>query len=471
MSTDYKNLKFQNTIKKKISISGIGLHTGLKSIATFKPASENSGIRFKRMDLDNCPEILADIDHVLDISRGTTIGQNSNKIHTVEHILAAVVGVQIDNILIELNCKEPPVMDGSSKPFVDILLKSGIQEQSAPRDELIIDKTITYSDPKRGVDIHVLPSDKFRVTFMTDYRIEALGTQYTAMYSIEDEFIEQYSSARTFCFFSEILSLKETGLIKGGSTDNAVVFLDRDVKKEEVQKIQKLFNIESNITIGKNGILNGEKLRFSNEPVRHKVLDLIGDFALLGMRIKGHVIAARSGHAANVELIKKIKSTYSKKMAEKRIHQKTLKTKFDIYEILQILPHRYPFLLIDRILDVEPGKVVHAIKNVTITEPFYQGHFPGQPIMPGVLILEAMTQAGGFLILNSIKNPETKLMYFSAVDKARFKKTVTPGDQVYFQVSLLKFRLGTCKLSGKAFVDNKLVASAEMMATVVDRKS
>ena len=471
MSTNYKKSKFQNTIKKKISISGIGLHTGLKSIATFKPASENSGIRFKRMDLDNCPEILADIDHVLDISRGTTIGQNNTKIHTVEHILAAVVGVQIDNILIELNCKEPPVMDGSSKPFVDILLKSGIQEQSAPRDELIIDKTITYSDPKRGVDIHVLPSDKFRVTFMTDYRIEALGTQYTAMYSIEDEFIDQYSSARTFCFFSEILSLKEAELIKGGSTDNAVVFLDRDVKKEEIQKIQKLFNIESNITIGKNGILNGEKLRFSNEPVRHKVLDLIGDFALLGMRIKGHVIAARSGHAANVELIKKIKSTYSKKMAEKRIHQKTLKTKFDIYEILQILPHRYPFLLIDRILDVEPGKVVHAIKNVTITEPFYQGHFPGQPIMPGVLILEAMTQAGGFLILNSIKNPETKLMYFSAVDKARFKRTVTPGDQVYFQVSLLKFRLGTCKLSGKAFVDNKLVASAEMMATVVDRKS
>lgn len=471
MSNNYQHSKYQKTIKKVCSISGVGLHTGIESTLTFKPAGENKGIRFVRMDLDNCPEILADIDHVLDISRGTTIGQNNNRIHTVEHVLAAVVGLQIDNILIELSCKEPPVMDGSAKPFVDELLNAGIEEQSAHRDELIIDRTITFSEPERGVDIHVLPSDRFRITFMTDYRVEALGTQYTAMYSLEEDFVRDYSPARTFCFFSEIMALNNAGLIKGGSTGNALVFLDREVRDDEIDIIRDLFNIKSKVSLGKNGILNGEKLRFTNEPVRHKVLDLIGDLALLGMPIRGHVIAARSGHAANVELVKKIKSIYSKKMAAKRLQQQTQKSKFDIQAILQIMPHRYPFLLIDRILDVEPGKVVHAIKNVTITEPFYQGHFPGQPIMPGVLILEAMAQAGGFLILNSIKNPETKLIYFSAVDKARFKKPVIPGDQMYFEVSLLRFRLGTCKIEGKAFVDDKLVATAQIMATVVDRRT
>ncbi len=471
MSNNIQHSNYQKSIKKEVSVTGIGLHTGLDSTATFKPAQPNTGIRFHRMDLDNFPEILADIDHVTDISRGTTISQNNNRIHTVEHVLAAVVGLQIDNILIELTCKEPPVMDGSAKPFVDVLLKAGIDEQNAHRDELIIDRTITYSEPDRGVDIHVLPSDRFRVTFMTDYRVEALGTQYTAMYSLEEDFIKDYSSARTFCFFSEIMELKEAGLIKGGSTGNALVFLDREVMDDEVETIRELFNIKSKVSIGKNGILNGEKLRFPNEPVRHKVLDLIGDLALLGLPIRGHVIAARSGHAANVELVKKIKSTYSQKLAAKKLQQQTHSSKFDIQAILQIMPHRYPFLLIDRILDVEPGKVVKALKNVTINEPFYQGHFPGQPVMPGVLILEAMAQAGGFLVLNSIKNPETKLMYFTAVDKARFKKSVIPGDQIYFEVSLLKFRLGTCKIEGRAFVDDKVVAIAQMMATVVDRRS
>jgi len=466
----YRHSNYQSTIKSEASIKGVGLHTGVQCTAIFKPAPVNSGIRFKRLDLQDCPEILADIDHVIDISRGTTIGENGNRIHTVEHVLAAVVGLQIDNILIELTEKEPPVMDGSCKPFIDILLESGIESQNAQRNELVIDRTITYSDPDRGVDIHVLPSDCFRITFMTDYKFPSLGTQYTAIYSLEHDFVDRISPARTFCFFSEIKHLKDQGLIKGGSVDNALVFLDREVEDSEIEDLRKMFGITSKVFCGENGILNGVKLRFDNEPVRHKVLDLVGDLALLGMPIKGHVIAARSGHAANVELVKKIKKTYSKKMALKRSSQLSNIAKFDIHAILQIMPHRYPFLLIDRVLDVVPGKIVHAIKNVTINEQFFQGHFPGQPIMPGVLILEAMAQAGGFLILNSIPNPDTKLMYFSAINNSRFKKIVIPGDQVLFEVKLLKFRMGTCKISGVATVDGEVVAFAELMASIVDKR-
>ena len=454
-----------------MSISGIGLHTGVKTTATFKPAPENFGIRFKRLDLKNCPEIVADIDHVIDISRGTTIGQEDFQIHTVEHILSAVFGLQIDNILIELTEKEPPVMDGSAFPFVEVLLKAGIQTQEAIRYELVIDKTITFSDPDREVDIHILPSDKFRVTFMTDYQVKSLGTQYTAMYSLEDDFIEQFAPSRTFCLFSEIIELNNRGLIKGGSIDNALVFVDKKMKENEIKKMKELFNLKGDLFIGENGILNGTELRFHNEPVRHKVVDLIGDFALMGIPIRGHVIAARSGHAANVELVKKIKKAYSKKLAFQKKQQEEPKMKFDIESLMKILPHRYPFLLIDRILGLDPGKIVHAIKNVSINEPYFQGHFPGQPIFPGVLILEAMAQAGGFLVLNSIDNPETKLMYFTRINNSRFKKTVIPGDQIHFEVSLDKFRLGTCKIIGTAKVDDKVVAEAEMMASVVDRRN
>lgn len=462
--------KKQQTIKKKISIKGIGLHTGVKSTATFNPAEKNFGIRFKRLDLENCPEIIADIDHVVDISRGTTIGQSDIHIHTVEHILSAVFGLQIDNILIELTAKEPPVMDGSALPFVDVLLKAEIQEQNATRDELIIDKTITYNDAQRGVDIHILPSDRFRVTFMTDYKVPSLGTQYTAMYSLENDFVDEFAPARTFCLFSELVQLNNLGLVKGGGLDNAIVFLDRETNKDEIVDLKKIFNFDEKIKPSKNGILNNTKLRFINEPVRHKVVDLIGDFALLGIPIRGHIIAARSGHAANVELVKKIKKAYAKKLMLRNKHQKSSEIKFDIESIMTILPHRYPFLLIDRITNLEPGKVVHAIKNVSINEPFFQGHFPGQPVMPGVLILEAMAQAGGFLVLNSIENPENKLMYITGINKSRFKKPITPGDQVVFEVKLDKFKMGTCKLNGIVKVDGVQVAEGELLASVVDRR-
>lgn len=462
--------KKQQTIKKKISIKGIGLHTGVKSIATFNPAEKNFGIRFKRLDLENCPEIIADIDHVVDISRGTTIGQSDIHIHTVEHILSAVFGLQIDNILIELTAKEPPVMDGSARPFVDVLLKAGIKEQNATRDELIIDKTITYNDAQRGVDIHILPSDRFRVTFMTDYKVPSLGTQYTTMYSLKNDFVDEFAPARTFCLFSELVQLNNLGLVKGGSLDNAIVFLDRETNEDEIADLKKIFNFDEKIKPSNNGILNNTKLRFINEPVRHKVLDLIGDFALLGIPIRGHIIAARSGHAANVELVKKIKKAYAKKLMLRNKQQKSSEIKFDIESIMTILPHRYPFLLIDRITNLEPGKVVHAIKNVSINEPFFQGHFPGQPVMPGVLILESMAQAGGFLILNSIENPENKLMYITGINKSRFRKPITPGDQVIFEVKLDKFKMGTCKLNGIVKVDGVQVAEGELLASVVDRR-
>ena len=461
----------QQTINNQVTIKGIGLHTGVKTTATFKPAEENTGIRFKRLDLNDCPEIIADIDHVVDISRGTTIGQNDFRIHTVEHILAAVFGLGIDNILIELTEKEPPVMDGSCKPFVDILLQAGIKKQNSSRNELIIDKTITYNDPNREVDIHILPSDKFRITFMTDYRVTSLGTQYTAMYSLENDFIDQFAPSRTFCLFSEIIELNKRGLIKGGSLNNAIVFVDRKIKKDEINKLKILFNTDKEIKIGKNGILNGTKLRFENEPVRHKLLDLIGDIALLGIPIRGHIIAARSGHASNVELVKKIKKTYATKLLLRNKERASTKICFDINSIMQILPHRYPFLLIDKIIDLKPGKIVTAIKNVSINEPFFQGHFPSQPVMPGVLILEAMAQAGGFLVLNTIENPESKLMYISAIENTRFKKVVVPGDQLKITARLLKFKLNTCKIEATVHVENELVAESTFLASVVSRSA
>lgn len=462
---------FQRTIAKPASCRGQGLHTGAEGTITFRPATVNSGIVFVRLDLEGQPRIKADIDHVVDISRGTTIEQNGARVHTVEHVLAAIVGLGIDNILIELTEKEPPVTDGSAKEFVDVLLQAGIVEQNAPREVLEIDKTIAYSDPARGVDIHVLPSDRFRVTFMIDYKIPTLGTQYTAIYDMTEDFATQIAPARTYCFLSEVEELKEKGLIRGGSLNNAIVIIDKEINKDEAERLRRLFGIKEDISMGANGILNGKKLRFKNEPVRHKTLDLIGDLALLGIPIQGHVMAARSGHASNVELVRKIKQEYQKKILQKRYQAKVASDYlFDIQGILNILPHRYPFVLVDRIVDMVPGEGLTAIKNVTMNEPFFQGHFPGRPVMPGVMILEAMAQAGAFLMLNTVPNPEEKNMFFSAVENSRFRIPVIPGDQLRLEMRLVRYRLGACRLAGKAYVDDKLVAEAILMANIVNRK-
>ena len=309
-------IKFQRTIGSQTSCIGVGLHTGVESKITFKPAPENFGIRFKRMDVEGCPEIRADIDHVVDISRGTTIEENGVRIHTVEHALAACVGIGLDNILIELTEKEPPVMDGSSIDFVEALLKAGIVKQESPRNYLHIDEAVGYTDSERGVDIHIMPSDQFRITFMIDYKFRTLGTQFTTLDEVEKNFAKDIAPARTFCFLSEVKTLKENGLIKGGNLDNAVVIVDKEIDSSEMKRLKDLFGIEHNILNSSNGILNGKVLRYKNEPVRHKTLDLIGDLALLGVPIQGHVTAARAGHASNVEFVKKLKLEYSKELTE-----------------------------------------------------------------------------------------------------------------------------------------------------------
>lgn len=463
-------IKFQRTIGSQTSCIGVGLHTGVESKITFKPAPENFGIRFKRMDVEGCPEIRADIDHVVDISRGTTIEENGVRIHTVEHALAACVGIGLDNVLIELTEKEPPVMDGSSIDFVEALLKAGIVKQESPRNYLHIDEAVGYTDSERGVDIHIMPSDQFRITFMIDYKFRTLGTQFTTLDEVEKNFAKDIAPARTFCFLSEVETLKENGLIKGGNLDNAVVIVDKEIDQSEADNLKDLFGIKRKISLGANGTLNGKELRYDNEPVRHKALDLIGDLALLGMPLQGHVIASKSGHAANVELVKRIKKVYEKKILQQKF-QRNLNSDFmfDINSILNLLPHRYPFVLVDRIVDITPGEKLTAIKNVTINEPFFQGHFANQPVMPGVLVLESMAQAGAFLVLNNLDDPMKKNMFFSALSDSKFRHPIIPGDQLRLEMSLAKFKLGTALLVGKGYVGDKLVAEGKLKATVVDR--
>ncbi len=457
----------QRTIKHEISLSGVGLHTGNTCTMTFKPAPPDHGIRFVRVDKPGKPSVIADIDHVVDIARGTTLQDGDAKVHTVEHVLASFAGLQIDNMIVELDANEPPIGDGSAKPYVDKLLEAGIETQSVDKYYLEIDSPMAYAEPERHVDLVVTPSDDVRITFMIDYKNPALGTQYTTLQNLQDEFVEEFAPARTFCFLSEIEMLKDNGLIKGGGLDNAVVIYDSDKGQVEVDRIKRVLDLKDEAFVGETGIINDIPLRFPNEPVRHKTLDLLGDLFLIGVPFKGHVLAARSGHKANIALARKMRDLYKKKkIASKYGSGKAL---FDINAILKVMPHRYPFLLVDRILDLVPGERVVALKNVTINEPFFQGHFPEHPVMPGVLILEAMAQAGGVLLLNAVENPETKVVYFMSIDNAKFRRPVVPGDQLRFELEMKSFRRNACKMSGKTFVDDKLTAQADFMAMIVDR--
>jgi len=446
----------QRTVKHEISMSGI-------------PAPPETGIRFVRADLPDKPSVIADIDHVVDISRGTTLQDGDALVHTVEHVLAAFAGLQLDNMIVELDNNEPPVGDGSAKPYVDMLLKAGIENQEADKVYLEIDEPMAYSEPDRNVDIVVAPSDDLRITFMIDYKNPALGTQYTTLQDLDKEFVDEFAPARTFCFLSEVEALKSAGLIKGGGLDNAVVIYDSDGGQVEVDRIRAALDLKDEAFVGKTGIINDIPLRFYNEPVRHKALDLLGDLFLIGVPFKGHVLAARSGHKANVALARKMRELYKKKKIASRFAGRDSQALFDIDAIQKILPHRYPFLLIDRVIDLVPDKHVTAIKNVTINEPFFQGHFPGHPIMPGVLILEAMAQAGGLLLLNAIPDPASHVVYFMGINNAKFRRPVVPGDQLRFELKMHAFRRMTCKMSGEAFVGSELVASADFMAMVRPR--
>jgi UDP-3-O-[3-hydroxymyristoyl] N-acetylglucosamine deacetylase/3-hydroxyacyl-[acyl-carrier-protein] dehydratase len=464
-------LKNQRTIAKPVSLSGVGLHTGHKTTITFKPSDPNEGIRFLRTDEENCPEIPADIEHVVDNFRDTTLGVGKIHIRQVEHVLAAIYGMEIDNVLVEVDSNEPPVGDGSAKPFVEILQKAGYKDQDSPRDYLEIEETITYSDKKNGVDMVVFPSDELQITFMVDYQNPALGTQYTVMYSLSEEFIREFAPARTFCFLHEVEELHDQGLIQGGNLDNAVVIVDRQLSEEELKNLAVRFNLNEEVVLGTNGILGGRKLRFYNEPVRHKTLDLIGDLALLGVPLKAHVMAARSGHATHVELVKEIRKVYKKKQITSKYQVRPAKkgTFLDIQAIEKILPHRYPFLLVDKIIDLIPKERVIGVKNISYNEPFFRGHFPGHPIMPGVLIVEGMAQTGAILLLDAYDDPEKKIAYFMGMDQVRFRKPVYPGDQLQMEVELLRYRPSSCKMGGKAFVSGELVCEAEFMVAIIDR--
>jgi UDP-3-O-[3-hydroxymyristoyl] N-acetylglucosamine deacetylase / 3-hydroxyacyl-[acyl-carrier-protein] dehydratase len=463
-------LEQQRTISNPVSISGIGLHTGAKSTMTFKPAPENYGIRFVRIDLGGRPEIPANADNVVDMSRGTTLGIGEAKVHTVEHVLAAVVGLQIDNIIIEMDGIEPPVGDGSAMPYVDILRESGFVQQNAPKDYLIIDETVIYHEEDKQVDIVALPLDGYRATVMVDYQNPALGSQHTGLFDLEKEFVSEFAPSRTFCFLSEVESLANNGLIKGGDIDNAVVIIDKEASDDELEKIRKKVGIKEKITLGSNGILNNKELRFKNEPVRHKLLDLIGDLALIGAPIKAQILAARPGHKSNVEFAKQVRKLYQqKKLVKKFQFVKKEGVVLDVNAIQRILPHRYPFLMVDKIIELELEKKVVGVKSVTINEPFFVGHFPGQPIMPGVLIIEAMAQTSGILILNSLPNFEEKLVYFMQMNNVKFRKPVVPGDQLFLEVELVNKRSKVFMMKGKAYVNDILVAEADFMAGVVDR--
>ncbi len=467
-------LEKQRTIKNPVTLSGVGLHTGNKSNMTFKPAPENSGIVFKRTDLPGSPEIPADIDHVTDISRGTTIAKDNAEVHTVEHVLASIMGCEIDNIVVEIDSNEPPIMDGSAKDYVETLKAAEIIEQNAKRDYLIIEDTVHYHDDVNNVDIVALPlKDDFRISVMVDYNNPALGVQHTGLFNLHKEFEKEFAPSRTFCFLSEIEFLIEQGLIKGGDLNNAIVIVDKEANKEELEILKSRLGIGESVILGSGATLNNKELRFKNEPARHKLLDLIGDLALIGAPVKGQILAARPGHKSNVEFTRMLRKLYLQKKIEKKFQiMKSENCIFDIEAIMDIMPHRYPFLLVDRIIELEQGVRIVGLKNVTFNEPFFNGHFPNKRVMPGVLIVEAMAQCGFILVINLLEDPSTKMAYFASIEKVKFRKTVTPGDQLIFEMFLLSYKRGICKIGGKAyknFIGGEVVCEGEFMAAVVDK--
>ncbi len=459
----------QRTIKKPVTLSGIGLHTGNPSTITFQPAPEHYGFRFVRTDLEGNPEVPALVDYVTDIARGTTITCNGASVHTVEHVLAALVGLEIDNCRMELTANEPPIGDGSALPYAEVLLQAGFEEQKAPRDFIVIDQMLRYVNESKQTEIVALPNDDFRITVMIDYQNSALASQHSGLFDLQSEFLRDFAPARTFCFLTEVESLHEQGLIRGGSLDNAIVIVDKEIPDDDLRSMLTKFDIEQNAVLGQNGILNNRLLRFKNEPARHKLLDMLGDLALIGAPIKGQILAARPGHAVNIEFAKKIRALHKEQKVQKhKVVQKQVPV-LDINQILKVMPHRYPFLLVDRITEVDhEAKKIIGYKNVTINEPFFPGHFPERPIMPGVLIVEAMAQVGGLLLLNSDDYKEGKLVFFMAINNAKFRKPVIPGDQLMMEVTMTGKRFNTFAMSAKAYVDGGLVAEAELSAAIVD---
>ncbi len=464
------NVVKQKTIQQEVSLTGVGLHTGNQVTLTFKPAPAGHGYKFKRVDIEGEPTIDASAQYVTNTQRGTNFENKGVSINTSEHVLAACVGLGIDNVLFELNAPEPPIMDGSSKFFVEALEKAGVEELDAEIEEYIITEPISYKDEETGSEILVIPSDEYQVTTMVDFGTKVLGTQNATLNKISD-FKDEIADARTFSFLHELEALLEHGLIKGGDLNNAIVYVDKELKPETMERLKVAFGKDS-VSVKPNGILDNLTLHYPNEAARHKLLDVIGDLALIGTRIRGRVIATKPGHFVNTEFAKlmhtKIKKEKRNYVPKFDLSQKPL---MDIHQIMATLPHRAPFLLLDRIIEMSDNHVV-GMKNVTMNEPFFNGHFPEAPVMPGVLQVEAMAQAGGILALSTVPDPENYLTFFMKIDNVKFKQQVIPGDTLIFDLKLITpIRRGICHMKGKAYANNKLVSEAELMAQIVKTKN
>ena len=459
----------QKTLKEDISLSGVGLHTGKKVNLTIKPAKENTGFVFVRTDLEGNPQVEADVNYVTTTERGTTLEKLGVKIHTCEHLLAALVGMDIDNAILEMDAAEPPIMDGSSKFFIEAIENVGVVEQNVAREYLVIKEVMNYTDPNTGSEITIIPSDTYEITTMVDFGTKVLGTQNATMKHIS-EFKENFANARTFSFLHELEMLLDHGLIKGGDISNAIVYVDKELTPETMEKLKKAFG-KDKISVKPNGTLDNITLNSPNEAARHKLLDVVGDLALVGVKIKGKVIANKPGHFVNTQFAKKLNRQW-------KLHKKknvpdfdlTKSPVYDINGIMRLLPHRPPFLLIDKIIELSESHVV-GVKNVTMNEPFFVGHFPKEPVMPGVLQIEAMAQTGGILVLANVPDPENYSTYFVKIDKVKFKKKVIPGDTVIFKIELIEpIRRGIVHMQGYGYVGDSVVVEAELMAQVAKTK-
>ncbi len=455
----------QHTIQKTVSITGVGLHTGEKVTMLLQPAAINHGYKFQRIDLPGKPVVEADVDYVVDTSRGTVLEKEGVRIHTTEHILAALVGLEVDNVMIQLDGSEVPILDGSAIKFVEIIEEAGLEEQHSLRNYYEITEAIHFRNDDQSIELAALPLNDYRLTVMVDYNSTVLHSQHAQLHDIS-LFKQQIASCRTFVFLHELEALFKSGLIKGGNIDNAVVIVDREVSEEEVDDLSKLLNKEK-IEIGKTGILNDMPLRFANEPARHKLLDVMGDLALIGRPLKAHILAARPGHTPNVALAKKIKKQMTDAAKGAPQYDPNVPPVFNVADIARLLPHRYPFALVDKIVYLD-GQAVVGIKNITMNEPQFTGHFPENPVMPGVLQIEAIAQTGGVLVLTSTGDPEAFWPYLVGIDNCRFYRNVLPGDTLIIRCHLLAaIRLGVAKMHGEAWVGKNLVCDVDMTARLV----
>ncbi|MCG7280413.1 bifunctional UDP-3-O-[3-hydroxymyristoyl] N-acetylglucosamine deacetylase/3-hydroxyacyl-ACP dehydratase [Chryseobacterium taklimakanense] len=459
----------QKTLKEEVTLSGIGLHTGKEVTLTIKPAKENTGFVFVRTDLEGQPHVEADVNYVTTTERGTTLEKLGVRIHTCEHLLAALVGCDVDNAILEMNSAEAPIMDGSSKYFVEAVEKAGIVEQSQNREYMVIKEVLSYVDPNSGSEITIIPSDNYEITTMVDFGTKVLGTQNATLKDIS-EFKDEIASARTFSFLHELETLLDSGLIKGGDISNAIVYVDKELTPETAEKLKKAFG-KDDVSIRPNGILDNLTLNYPNEAARHKLLDVIGDLALTGVRLKGKVIANKPGHFVNTQFAKKLNRQW-KLQKKKNVpdFDLTKEPVYDINGIMKLMPHRYPFLLIDKVLELSDTHVV-GLKNVTFNEPFFVGHFPKEPVMPGVLQVEALAQTGGILVLASVPDPENYSTYFIKIDKVKFKRKVIPGDTLIFKIELIEpIRRGIVHMQGYGYVGDSVAVEAELMAQVAKTK-